>query len=67
MQEAVNYGVRAEIKSDSQPGISELVEVEVAEGNVLQFYNAITAPSPGFKKTNWDCAPSVGSRGDNLI
>jgi catechol 2,3-dioxygenase-like lactoylglutathione lyase family enzyme len=27
------------------------VEVEVAEGNVLQFYNAITAPSPGFKKT----------------
>jgi catechol-2,3-dioxygenase len=51
VQEAVNYGVRAEIKSDSQPGISELVEVEVTEENVLQFYNAITAPSPGFKKT----------------
>ena len=44
-QEALNYGVPAEIKSDSQPGINELVEVEVAEGNVLQFYNAITAPS----------------------
>ena len=49
-QEALNYGVPAEIKSDSQPSISELVEVDVAEGNVLQFYNAITAPSPGFKK-----------------
>jgi catechol-2,3-dioxygenase len=27
VREALNYGVRAEIKSDSQPGISELVEL----------------------------------------
>jgi catechol 2,3-dioxygenase-like lactoylglutathione lyase family enzyme len=49
--EARDYGVGAELKSDSQPGISKLVEIEVAGGNVFQFYTDIEAPAPGFKKT----------------
>jgi catechol 2,3-dioxygenase-like lactoylglutathione lyase family enzyme len=42
--EARDYGVGAELKSDSQPGISKLVEIEVAGGNVFQFYTDIEAP-----------------------
>jgi catechol 2,3-dioxygenase-like lactoylglutathione lyase family enzyme len=43
------YGLPATIKTDSQPGVAELVEVEGPGGNVLQFYSAIEAPTPGFK------------------
>jgi len=42
------FGLAAAIKSDSQPGIAQLVEVEVAKGNVLQFYTEIATPAPGF-------------------
>ena len=50
-KEAREYGLPATVKTDSQPGIAELVKVEVPGGNVFQFYSDITAPMPGFKDT----------------
>jgi catechol-2,3-dioxygenase len=47
-KELENYGVEGAVKSDSQPGIAKLIEVEAA-GSVLQFYSDIEAPAPGFK------------------
>ena len=44
-----DLGLRPETKSDSQPGIASLIEVEIVSGHVLQFYSHIEAPSPGFK------------------
>lgn len=35
-------------KSDSQPGVADLVEVEVTPGHLLQFYTEIATPKPGF-------------------
>jgi hypothetical protein len=49
--EVEKFGLAAKIKSDSQPGISQLVEVEGPGGNVFQFYSQMTALAPGFKKT----------------
>ncbi len=39
------YGLTAKLKSDSQPGISELVEVGGPGGNVFQFYSNMSAGS----------------------
>ena len=50
-REVREYGLSATIKTDSQPGVAELVEVEGPGGNVFQFYSAIEAPTPGFKET----------------
>lgn len=50
-REARDFGLAATIKTDSQPGIAELVEIEGPGGNILQFYRAMEAPAPGFKKT----------------
>jgi hypothetical protein len=44
-------GLVAKIKSDSQPGIARLVEVEGPGGNVFQFYSQMMAPAPGFAKS----------------
>jgi catechol 2,3-dioxygenase-like lactoylglutathione lyase family enzyme len=44
-----DYGLVGKIKSDSQPGVAKLVEVEIIAGHVLQFYPDIDAPAPGFK------------------
>lgn len=44
-------GLSAQVKSDSQPGIRELVEVEPVRGITLQLYTDIEAPAPGFKRT----------------
>ena len=43
-------GLRPKTKSDSQPGLASLVEVETVSGHVLQFYSHIDAPVPGFKE-----------------
>jgi len=43
-------GLRPKTKSDSQPGLASLVEVEIVSGHVLQFYAHIDAPVPGFKE-----------------
>lgn len=48
-REVQDFGLPAELKSDSQPGIGEIVEVEGPGGNVFQFYEAIEAPAPGYK------------------
>ncbi|MEZ5931023.1 MAG: VOC family protein [Alphaproteobacteria bacterium] len=45
------FGLPASLKSDSQPGIAELVEVEGPGGNVFQFYGAIDTPAPGYRGT----------------
>lgn len=47
-KQARAYGVQAEIKSDSQPGIARLVEVTVAEDHVAQFYETVADHNPGF-------------------
>ncbi len=43
-------GLSATVKTDSQPGIAELIEVAAPGGVVMQFYHAIEASAPGFKK-----------------
>jgi catechol 2,3-dioxygenase-like lactoylglutathione lyase family enzyme len=45
------FGLPVTTKSDSHPGISELVEVTGPGGNVFQFYSAAKAPAPGFSKS----------------
>jgi catechol-2,3-dioxygenase len=72
VREVREFGLAATIKTDSQPGIAELVEVEAPGGNIFQFYRAIEAPAPGFKKTG--VAPLrlghvavISSEGDKLL
>lgn len=43
------FGLPAESKTDSQPGIAELIEVEGPGGNIFQFYETMEAPAPGYK------------------
>ena len=50
-RDARELELTATVKSDSQPGVAEVVEVEAPGGVVIQFYNAIGAPAPGFKQT----------------
>ncbi|HZZ22642.1 MAG TPA: VOC family protein, partial [Roseiarcus sp.] len=50
-RDARELGLAATVKSDSQPGVAELVEVEAPGGVAIQFYSAIAAPAPGFKHT----------------
>jgi catechol-2,3-dioxygenase len=49
-REARDRGFAGTIKTDSQPGVAELVEVEAPGGTRIQFYNTIEAPAPGFKQ-----------------
>src|SRR2546430_13696722 len=51
-RQAREFGLAATIKTDSQPGITELVEVEGPGGNGFPFYGAIEASAPGFQKTS---------------
>ena len=46
----LRVSVYARTKSDSQPGLASLVEVEVVPGHILQFYLHIEAPAPRFKE-----------------
>lgn len=46
--EARAFGLQAELKSDSQPGIAAMVEVTAPGGHVLQFYDRIETPCPGY-------------------
>ena len=50
VKELRDLGLRPETKSDSQPGIASLIEVEAVPGHVLQFYSHIDSPAPGFKE-----------------
>ena len=65
-------GLPATIKTDSQPGIAELVEVEAPGANIIQFYGASAAAAPGFSGSG--VAPLrlghvavMSSDGDKLI
>ena len=49
-RQASEFGLPAIVKTDSQPGIAKLVEVEAPGGIMVQFYTAIDAPAPGFKQ-----------------
>jgi catechol 2,3-dioxygenase-like lactoylglutathione lyase family enzyme len=69
---ACELGLPAIVKTDSQPGIAELVEVEAPGGNVIQFYDAIEAPAPGFRQAG--ASPLrlghvavISSEGDKLV
>ena len=71
-RQARDFGFRAGTKTDSQPGIAEMVEVEGPGGNVFQFFGAMEAPAPGFKKTG--VAPLrlghiavISSEGEKLV
>ncbi len=44
-------GLAATDKTDSQPGVAKLVEVDGPGGLVIQFFDAIEASVPGFKQT----------------
>ena len=49
--QARELGLAATVKTDTQPGISELVELDAPGGLAMQFYSAMEAPIPGFKQT----------------
>ncbi|KGJ08956.1 glyoxalase/bleomycin resistance/extradiol dioxygenase family protein [Paracoccus versutus] len=50
-KEAQNLGLKAEIKTDSQPGIREMLEIEAPGKIAVQLYTDIDTPAPGFKRT----------------
>lgn len=65
-------GLKAQIMTDSQPGVPVLVEVEPVPGVVFQLYPEISAPAPGFVRTG--VAPLrlghvavISSHGEKLI
>ena len=71
-RQAREFGLTAAVKSDSQPGVAELVEVEGPGGNIFQFYSAMEAPAPGFKKTavaplRLGHAAVISSEGEKLV
>lgn len=45
-----SQGIRAELKSDSQPGVKELVELEDPDGFKIQLFHEIETPVPGYKE-----------------
>jgi hypothetical protein len=44
------FGLAAEITTDSQPGIAELVEVEGPGRSIFQFYSTMEAPPAGIQE-----------------
>ena len=50
-REAREVGLAASVKSDTQPGVAEVVEIEAPGGIPLQFYSSMEAPAPGFKQS----------------
>ena len=63
-REVREYGLAATIKTDSQPGSRQLVEVEGPGGNVFQFYSTVEAPTPGFRGDRRVAASPRPCRGD---
>jgi catechol-2,3-dioxygenase len=45
------HGLSADIKSDPRPGIRRLIEVKAPGDSIVQLYDAIDMPAPGFKPT----------------
>src|SRR3984885_15429517 len=44
-----DLGLRPDSKSDSQPGLASLIEVEIVGGPLLQFYSHIKSPAPALQ------------------
>ena len=61
-REVQEYGLAATIKTDSQPGVAELVEVEGPGGNVFQFYSTSRRPAPVSRRPACRCFASAMSR-----
>jgi glyoxalase/bleomycin resistance protein/dioxygenase superfamily protein len=49
-RDARELGFPITVKTDSQPGVAELVELEAPGKNLILFYSAMDAPVPGFKQ-----------------
>ena len=71
-REMSGLGLTGQIKTDSQPGIRSLLEIEAVPGVLLQLYTDIDAPAPGFKRSG--VAPLrlghvavISSQGDKLM
>ena len=47
----VRAGLSAAVKTDRQPGVSDVVEVDLPGGLAIEFYSAIETPVPGFRNT----------------
>lgn len=48
-RDARDHGLTAELKTDAQPGIPELVEIAGPDGSLFHFYEEMATPAPGFK------------------
>jgi catechol-2,3-dioxygenase len=44
-----NLGIQSEVKSDNQPGIRKLLEMEDPDGYKIHLYHQIDMPAPGYK------------------
>ncbi len=49
LKDAEAFGIRGQLKTDSQPGVRSLVELKLPGNLNLQFYNDIATPAPGFR------------------
>ncbi len=50
VRDAQAAGLAATVKTDSQPGVAEVVEIAAPGGVMIQFYSAMEAPAPGFRQ-----------------
>lgn len=50
-QELKYLGISGVMKSDSRPGVSELMEVEDPAGNIIEIFNVMEQPAVGYGKS----------------
>jgi len=48
-QQLKEHGIHSELKTDAEPGISQLLELQDPGGTILNLYSDIKTPTPGFK------------------
>lgn len=44
------HGISSELKTDAEPGISELLELQDPSGTIVNLYKEIDMPTPGFRE-----------------
>lgn len=49
-KEIEEKGIEVELKTDAEPGISQILELQDPEGFLIRLYNEIDTPAPGFKE-----------------
>ena len=72
LQDLGGQGFAAGLKTDSQPGVPELLEFEAVPGVVIQLFPRIDAPAPGFRRggvspLRLGHVAVVSSQGDKLM